>query len=183
MQDRSKLEEAGTKEHLEYGVDEEKMHFITHFVGVLFILLFGHFLWSSSQLTIALRVGIGIYMSTFFMVFLASSIYHHQYFKSHKRHLRKIDHIAIYFFIAGSNTPYLLGYTESISGTIFLALMWSLVLFGTFIKWREINIPDWISLIYYLFMGWLGVFTMYLFLMRSSSLPCFWLFWVACYIL
>jgi hemolysin III len=163
MQDRRKLRsEASAGDHLDYGFDEEKMHFITHFIGVLFILFFGHFLWSSSQPYFGLRVGIGIYLVTFFMVFFASSLYHHQYFKDHKRQLRKIDHIAIYFFIAGSNTPYLLGYTKSVGGTIFLVLMWSLVIFGTVIKWREINIPDWISLIYYLFMGWLGVFTMYL---------------------
>ncbi|NND34275.1 MAG: hypothetical protein HKN76_16945 [Saprospiraceae bacterium] len=145
-----------------YSPDEEQMHFITHLAGVIFILLFGHLLWVSSQLSPALQIGIAVYVVTFFIVFCASSIYHHHYFEKHRKQLRKLDHIAIYFFIAGSNTPYLLGYSQGISGILFLFLMWSLVIFGSWVKWREVKIADWISLLYYLFMGWLGVVTMYL---------------------
>ena len=145
-----------------FHADEEHMHFVTHLLGVLFILFFGHYLWSSEELAPRLQIGLIIYLCTFLGVFLASSAYHLHYFKEHKNRLRKIDHSAIYFFIAGSNTPYLLGFTDGHSGLLFLVLMWSLVAFGLLIKWLEVKIPDWISLIYYLFMGWLGVVTMYL---------------------
>ena len=145
-----------------YSSDEEMMHVATHIAGVVFILLFGHLLWVSTKLSSSLQVGIGIYVVTFFAVFFISSLYHHHFFKKHRQQLRKLDHIAIYFFIAGSNTPYLLGYSQGIAGILFLSLMWILVLIGTWVKWRGAEIPDWISLLYYLFMGWLGVVTMYL---------------------
>lgn len=145
-----------------FGIDEEHMHFFTHLLGVLFILFFGHYLWNAEDLTPRLQWGLFIYLITFLGVFSASAVYHFHYFKDHRKQLRKIDHSAIYFFIAGSNTPYLLGFTEGYSGMIFLVLMWMLVAVGLLIKWLEIQLPDWISLIYYLFMGWLGVVTMYL---------------------
>jgi hemolysin III len=147
---------------INYKADEEHMHFVTHLLGVLFILFFGHYLWNAEDLSLRLQTGLMIYLITFLGVFLASSAYHLHYFKEHKNRLRKIDHSAIYFFIAGSNTPYLLGFTDGRSGLLFLVLMWGLVAFGLLIKWLEVKIPDWISLIYYLFMGWLGVVTMYL---------------------
>lgn len=146
----------------DFEADEEQMHFFTHLLGVLFILFFGHYLWSTDDLTPRLQWGLSIYFITFLGVFLASSAYHLHYFKDHKKHLRKIDHSAIYFFIAGSNTPYLLGFTDDYSGVVFLVLMWMMVIVGLLIKWLEIQLPDWISLLYYLFMGWLGVVTMYL---------------------
>jgi hemolysin III len=142
--------------------DEEHMHFFTHLLGVLFILFFGHYLWNAEDLSPRLQLGLMIYLFTFLGVFLASSAYHLHYLKDHKTQLRKIDHSAIYFFIAGSNTPYLLGFTDGHSGLLFLILMWTLVAFGLIIKWMEVKMPDWISLIYYLFMGWLGIVTMYL---------------------
>jgi hemolysin III len=147
---------------LGFDPDEENLHFITHLLGVIFILFFGHLLWMSSQMSTSLQIGVGIYLTTFFLVFFASAIYHHHFFKTRRRQLRKLDHIAIYFFIAGSNTPYLLGYSQEIEGLGFLITMWGLVFFGTVIKWLELRIPDWISLLYYLFMGWLGIVTMYL---------------------
>lgn len=145
-----------------HSMDEEHMHFFTHLLGVLFILFFGHYLWNADNLSPRLQWGLYIYLFTFLGVFLASSAYHFHYFKEHKSQLRKIDHSAIYFFIAGSNTPYLLGFTDGYSGTVFLFLMWMLVGIGLVLKWLEIKLPDWISLIYYLFMGWLGIVTMYL---------------------
>lgn len=145
-----------------YGHDEERMHFYTHILGVFFILFFGHYLWKSDGLPPRLELGLFIYLLTFLGVFLASSAYHFHYFKDHRQSLRKLDHSAIYFFIAGSNTPYLLGFTEGYSGIIFLTLMWMLVVVGLVIKWLELQLPDWMSLLYYLFMGWLGVVTMYL---------------------
>ncbi len=148
--------------HLDYGTDEEHMHFITHLAGVVFILFFGHYLWRADDLTPQLQMGLFIYLLTFLGVFVASSAYHLHYFQDHKKQLRKLDHSAIYFFIAGSNTPFLLGFTEGYSGLIFLVMMWLLVLFGLLVKWKEILIPDWMSLIYYLFMGWLGIVTLYL---------------------
>ncbi|MCL4121112.1 UNVERIFIED_CONTAM: hypothetical protein GTU68_005485 [Idotea baltica] len=157
------LEHSVESEDALFGRDEERLHFATHFAGVLFVVLFGWRLWSAPGLTPNLQLGIGIYLVTFFVVFLASSFYHLTVLDRHRRLLRKLDHISIYFFIAGSNTPYLLGYGDD-TGIVFLCLMWGLVLFGTIIKWFEIHLSEWLSLVFYLFLGWLGIVTVYLIL-------------------
>jgi len=159
----SSLERSLESEDGLYEKDEEWLHFVTHFAGVLFILIFGWRLWRIPDLSPGLRVGIAVYLFTFFVVFLASSFYHLSALARHRKLMRKLDHISIYFFIAGSNTPYLLGYGDD-SGFLFLCLMWGLVFFGTVIKWYEIHLPEWISLVFYLFLGWLGLVTVYLIL-------------------
>ncbi len=166
MQHREKNKE---RVHLHYGRDEEHMHFFTHLAGVVFILFFGRYLWQANDLDGSLQLGLVIYLITFLGVFLASSAYHLHYFRDHKHHLRKLDHSAIYFFIAGSNTPYLLGFTEGPAGLLFLIMMWLLVIAGLWMKWQERPIPDWMSLVYYLFMGWLGIVTMYLIFPRIQT--------------
>ena len=142
--------------------EEERMHFWTHVLGVLFVLIFGPILiikgWHSSTLF----SGLLIYSLTFLGVFMASSLYHLEKHTERKLKWRKADHIAIYFFIAGSNTPYLIEYSQGTLGWIFLIGMWSLVLLGFYLKLGYVKLPDWISLIFYLLMGWLGVVTMYL---------------------
>ena len=145
-----------------FSPEEERMHFWTHLLGVLFVLVFGPILifkgWHSSSLL----SGLLVYSITFLGVFVASSLYHREMDLERKKQWRKADHIAIYFFIAGSNTPYLLEYSQGSSGWFFLAGMWSLVFIGLYLKLGFVKVPDWISLIFYLLMGWLGVVTVYL---------------------
>lgn len=153
-----------------YTSEEEYIHVLTHLLGVAFILISGFVLVSRSDLPKVVEWGLVIYVVTFLAVFLASSLYHSRMMLKHRNQLRKLDHIAIYFFIAGTNTPFLLGFSVSYFSQYFLALMWTLVLLGTAIKWFEWNIPDWLSLVFYLFMGWLGLVTLYLIYTEVSSI-------------
>ncbi len=145
-----------------FSQDEEYVHTWSHLLGVAFIMVAGPILMLSWELSLWMYAGLFIYVLTFLGVFSASALYHHTVEKSKKDHFRKADHIAIYFFIAGSNTPYLLGFSDHGSATLFLALMWLMVLFGLVYKWFSFELPDWVSLLYYLIMGWLGVVTVYL---------------------
>ena len=145
-----------------FSIEEEVVHFITHFFGVLFMIMLGNYLWTKQGISTGLNIALWIYLITFISVFLVSSIYHSQIFNDQRRQWKKLDHISIYFFIAGSNTPYLIEYSTSELGILFLVLMWLLVAVGAYIKWQEVEIPDLYSLVFYLFMGWLGVVTVYL---------------------
>lgn len=142
--------------------DEERVHTWTHLLGVLFIMIAGPILLSCAPIGSRLFLSLLIYIATFLGVFAASSKYHHSKHDIEKDFYRKIDHIAIYFFIAGSNTPYLLGLSGYKFAWVFLVGMWVLVMIGMIYKWFAMNWPDWISLVYYLLMGWLGVVTVYI---------------------
>ena len=141
---------------------EEKAHFWTHLAGVIFILIAGPILLTLDMSSISLRIGVVIYILSFLGVFGASSLYHYNKIPSLKSKLRAADHIAIYLFIVGTNAPLLLGFADHGIGWFFLGFMYALALLGIFFKLKGIKNRNWISLAFYLLMGWLGVYTIYL---------------------
>ena len=144
-----------------YSKAEEKWHVISHFVGLLFVCFNAHWLLVP-EVGDRVRAGVWIFIVTFFAVFFSSSLYHAMPVGKWKRMLQRIDHMAIYFFIAGTNTPYLL-LSDHTAAPIFLILMWLMVLIGVVLKLLPKHLlSDRISLFYYLLMGWLGVVTLYL---------------------
>lgn len=144
-----------------YSLAEEKFHARSHLLGVALILVMTKPLLDVAP-TRQAQIGLWVFVLTFFMVFAASSIYHASTNPSWKRRLKKIDHISIYFFIAGSNTPYLWSVSDHPLARHFLAVMWLIVGLGTIYKWMEWDKIAWISLLIYLTMGWLGLITLYL---------------------
>ena len=53
-------------------------------------------------------VSSAIFGSTLILLYSASTIYHSVTAHVWKKHLKKLDHIAIYYLIAGTYTPFLL---------------------------------------------------------------------------
>ena len=91
------------------------------------------------------------------MVFLyfTSTIYHALPEGRGKNIFLKLDHGAIFFFIAGSYTPFAL---SQLSGAIdwrTLALVWTLALAGAALKISDKLSAPWLSTGLYLLMGWL----------------------------
>ena len=115
---------------------EEMVNAVTHGVGVLFglvsvPLLILNACKSCGQFVIA---GIAIYGFCFLMVFTFSSLFHLQK-EGKSRHTFKIlDHISIYFFIAGTYTPFILIFVNNAFGLTLLAILWLLALAGTIFK-------------------------------------------------
>jgi len=92
------------------------------------------------------------------ILYTASTLYHAITNISAKRILKKFDHIAIYYLIAGSYTPFVLvNLRGSIGWTIF-GVIWGLTLLGTVLKLcsNGNGTKAW-SIILYLGMGWLVV--------------------------
>ncbi len=107
-------------------------------------------------------VSCSIFGASMLFVYCASTFYHAIPFEKAKKILKKIDHIAIYYLIAGSYTPFLLVSmrTESpIVAWVVFAVIWTLALTGTLLKILMSNSGTKIwSIALYLLMGWLIVF-------------------------
>jgi hemolysin III len=137
---------------------EEKVNAITHVAGILFGLVSVPFLILNAcencgQYVIA---GIVLYGLSFLMVFTFSTIFHLQKEGGRTRHLFKIlDHISIYFFIAGTYTPLILIFVNNNFGLTLLAILWTLAIAGTIFKTFYCGRFEIISTIVYLAMGWM----------------------------
>jgi hemolysin III len=92
-------------------------------------------------------------------VYIISTLYHYQSNPRIKHMLRIMDHIAIYFLIAGTHTPFLLLYLPTTYGQYILAGLWICVFFGTIFKAFFIGRYEKTSLAIYIAMGWSGVLT------------------------
>lgn len=103
-------------------------------------------------------VSCSIFGAAMFAAYFASSAYHLATTPKAKRILKKFDHIAIYYLIAGSYTPFMLVSIRGTLGWVVFSAIWSLALVGTFLK---LYLPAdgtkvW-SIGLYLLMGWLVV--------------------------
>ena len=105
----------------------------------------------------ALIVSIIYGLSAIFL-FSASFLYHSKKeSESDKSFLRKLDHFAIFFLIAGTYTPISFLYLEGNMRLGILIAQWSLVLLGILFKFFFINAPRVIGTIIYLLMGWMAI--------------------------
>ncbi len=103
-------------------------------------------------------VGCAIFGATFIILYLASTLYHAVTNENAKRKLKKFDHIAIYYLIAGTYTPFLLSTIRSKSSWIIFGIIWGLAILGTILKLCTSGggTKIW-SVGLYLGMGWLSV--------------------------
>lgn len=116
-------------------------------------------------------VGVSIFVISIFLMFLCSTLYHAMQPESkHKAVFHILDHIMIYFAIAGSYTPIALSVIGGWQGVLIVVIQWLMVLFGIFYKsLSKRSIPS-VSLTIYLIMGWMIVIFFPLF-WRSAYTP------------
>ena len=88
---------------------------------------------------------------------------------------RKIDHSAIFVFIAGSYTPVCLLVLEPKLGIPMMIAIWSITIIGILIKFFWITCPKWFSSVIYIAMGWLCVFCMKPLVNEITPKAFFWL--------
>jgi hemolysin III len=72
--------------------------------------------------------------------------------------LRRLDHAAIFLFIAGSYTPFLVEGLQESWKPFALGLVWSLALLGVGFRLFFLRAPRWLYTLAYLALGWLSVF-------------------------
>lgn len=111
------------------------------------------------------------------LLYSASSLYHSLPAKEKTLELlRKLDHSMIYVLIAGTYTPICLIVLEDPWRWAVFITVWSLAVAGIVKKLFWMRAPRWLSTIFYLGMGWLGVI---LFPTLLAKLPAAFLVWIA----
>jgi hemolysin III len=144
--------------HLSIG--EEIGNSVTH--GIMSLLLLGFLPWTAVDTYIrggwVLSIGTSIFIISLFLMFLTSALYHAMAYETkHKYVFRILDHIFIYFAIAGSYTPIALYIIRGWQGTLILIIQWGMVLTGILYKSiSQKSIPK-LSVTIYLIMGWIAV--------------------------
>lgn len=147
-----------------YTIGEEVANGITHGLGVIFgvvslIVLLVLAIREKNTLAI---VAFSIYGACFILMYLSSTLYHSISNEKAKRVLRVFDHSSIFLFIAGTYTPIaLLTMTGPLRIGILIAV-WTIAILGVLFKILTHNKLDKykvVSLILYIGMGWLTVFT------------------------
>jgi hemolysin III len=142
-----------------YSFEEEVLNAITHAFGLVLSIIGVIFL-----IVQAAHSGTKIHMYSYIIfgasliaVYLSSTLYHS--FSNTKFHtiLKQIDHLAIYFLIAGTYTPLMLIGTKGPKSIEILGVVWTLVIVGCFCKLSKNKILQKIAFLNYLIMGWLVV--------------------------
>ena len=121
-------------------------------------------------------LGTVVFAITMSILYLGSTLYHAWPQTRTKDFLQLFDHSAIYFLIAGTYTPFALGPLRETCGSMLLAVIWALAVFGVAIKIvRGTSRHPKFSLSLYLGMGWLGLFVIRPFV---AALPLITLVWL-----
>jgi hemolysin III len=109
-----------------------------------------------------------VYGFGFLMTFTFSTLYHSCCKEKTKHILLIMDHISIYFLIAGTYTPFVLNYMHNEGGLFLLIIVWLCTLAGIFFKifFKDKYIIA--SVAFYLFMGLLFLLKCQLFF---ASMP------------
>jgi hemolysin III len=144
----------------EYTVGEEVAHALTHGVGALLSAVGLAFL-------IVLTLGgegswrlwsTAVFGVSMVLLYTASTLYHAFPWPRIKGIFKTFDHIAIYFLIAGTYTPFALITLGGTQGWVLLALVWGLALAGSIFEVVTRGKRMKIALAFYLLMGWVAVF-------------------------
>jgi hemolysin III len=102
-------------------------------------------------------VGASLFSATMIVLYLVSALYHALPPGAAKRWFNRLDHAAIYLFIAGSYMPYLLGVLRGAWGWTLFGIVWGTAAFGVSAKlFNRLRHPLW-STGLYLAMGWVAV--------------------------
>lgn len=144
-----------------YSFKEELASSLIHGFGILFSI-------SALTILVAMSVSYGntwsvvssaIFGATLILMYTASTIYHAVSYQPAKKGLKKFDHIAIYYAIAGGYTPFLLVLLRTGLGWTVFGLVYGLAILGTILKLmsKSTNGKKAWSIGLYLGMGWIMV--------------------------
>jgi hemolysin III len=138
---------------------EEFANALSHGLGAVLAAVF-----SPELIANALRAGTlegiaaMVYCGSMILLFSVSAAYHALPPGATKEFLRRLDHAAIFLFIAGSYTPFMLGTLAEEGGWWVLAFVWLVATVGTVAKCANRLRHPVISTALYLGLGWLAVF-------------------------
>jgi hemolysin III len=99
-----------------------------------------------------------VYGGSLILLYAASTVYHALPLPAHRlRPLRTLDHIAIYFLIAGTYTPVAVITLQGTPGRALLVAAWGIAMLGVPFKIWWLDAPVWVSTGIYLAMGYMSL--------------------------
>ena len=138
---------------------EEIANAISHGVGFLFAIASLPLLVvaASRHGTAVNVVAVSVFSATMMLLYLSSALYHAMPEGRFKAVLNRVDHAAIYLFIAGSYTPFALGVLHGALGWTLFGVIWAMAAAGIAVKLMDrLRHPLW-STGLYVAMGWVAV--------------------------
>jgi len=141
----------------------EQINFFSHLAGVMAMLAGYVVLLVRSAGSVQGIVLSTIYCLCAIFIFTCSSIYHGQKREEDPFNpWRRLDHIAIFFMIAGTYTPICWVYLDVYWRWSIIGAQWLLVLLGVFFKIFYIQGPRWLTVLIYVLMGWMVLIPLYI---------------------
>jgi hemolysin III len=157
---------------------EEIANSVSHGIGLIIALAGTPFLLRQAALMgdgVYLAANI-IFLATISILYLTSTLYHALPRGKVKHTFRIIEHIAIFFLIAGTYTPFTLGILRGTWGWTLFALIWTLALAGVTLKvTRGVRHPI-LSTTLYLLMGWVVLIAVHPLWLRMPHMGFVWIF-------
>ena len=117
-----------------------------------------------------------IFGLTMILLYTASTLYHAQTNPQHKARLKVLDHISIFYLIAGTYTPITLVAMRGNWGWTIFAVVWGLALAGTVFKLFFTGRFAVVSTALYIAMGWIAAAAIVPLIQSVSGRTLVWLF-------
>jgi len=137
-------------------LSEELANSISHGLGFLLAAAAAPVLVqiASSSGRLADVVAAYVFSGTMLLLYFSSAAYHALPEGRAKRLFYRLDHAAIFLFIAGSYTPFSLGMLTSSHDWVVFGLIWGVALVGVVLKAMDRLSNPWLSLGLYIGLGW-----------------------------
>lgn len=149
---------------------EEIANSLSHGLGALLAAAFAPQLIGNAMRAGMLEgVAASVYCASMVLLFSVSAIYHWLPAGQTKQLLRRLDHAAIFLFIAGSYTPFMVGLLGEQGGYWVLALVWLVATVGMVAKCANLLRHPVLSTSLYLGLGWLSVFILHPLMQRIPT--------------
>ncbi|VVE61568.1 hemolysin III [Pandoraea captiosa] len=103
------------------------------------------------------QIGIGVFAVTMVVVYLASALYHGLPDGRAKRLFMRVDHCAIFLFIAGTYTPFTVKILNDPWGWPLLTGVWTMAIAGLIAKSLGLLDRPLVSTLLYIALGWVAV--------------------------
>jgi hemolysin III len=138
---------------------EEIANALTHGLGFLLaVASLPILVWQAQRAGGAADVvGAAVFAGTMMLLYGVSALYHALPAGTAKRWFQRLDHAAIYLFIAGSYTPFTLGVLGGPWGWSLFGVVWAAAAFGVAVKLLNRLRHPWVSTGLYVAMGWVAV--------------------------
>ena len=142
-----------------YSSREETANIITHAIGILLAIagLVLLVVFSATHGDAWKVTSSAIYGASMIVLYTASTLYHTFKNEKTKKTLNIVDHISIYYLIAGSYTPFMLVTIRGGWGWSIFGVVWALAITGTILKLKFGDRLRKFSNMIYIFMGWIIV--------------------------